>query len=257
MSAEKSDALLREHQPRAIARRLDGPYRVSVLPDAILGAIDGCVTTFAIVAGATGAGFSATVALVLGGANLVADGFSMAISNFEAARAQRDHANKLRQQEQEHIAAIPEGEREEVRQIYRRKGFNGPLLEDVVKTISDNKALWIETMLREEHGLAGSTPQPFRSALATFSAFVLVGIFPLLPFAFDALGIYSPGHSLFAWSAALAALMFFLVGMLKSALLGLPIWRSATQTLISGGTAAALAFFSGYVLRQVFGIDSV
>ncbi|NIP71623.1 MAG: hypothetical protein GWO16_00680, partial [Gammaproteobacteria bacterium] len=80
MARHKRQALEAEHHPEAIRRRLNGGSGGQSLPDAILGGIDGCVTTFAVVSGAFGAGFSATVALVLGFANLLADGFSMAIS---------------------------------------------------------------------------------------------------------------------------------------------------------------------------------
>lgn len=81
-----NQSLVRQHRPAAIRARLKQPYRPQYTSDAVLGGIDGCVTTFAVVSGVLGAGFTATVALILGFANLIADGFSMAISNFEAQR---------------------------------------------------------------------------------------------------------------------------------------------------------------------------
>src|SRR5690554_7728171 len=79
MPREERQTLEEMHHPEEIRRRLREPARSSSLPDAILDGIDGYVTTFAVVSGAFGAGFSSTVALVLGLANLLADGFSMAI----------------------------------------------------------------------------------------------------------------------------------------------------------------------------------
>lgn len=223
------------------------------MSDAVLGGIDGCVTTFAVVCGAVGAGFSATVAIVLGLANLVADGFSMAVSNFEAIRAQAEHAEALRRQEHDHIDRVPEGEREEIRQIFAGKGFTGDTLERIVDTICQDRQLWVDTMLQEEHGVALGEARPWRSALTTFAAFVVVGLIPLLP-------LFLPGWSAgwqFGLSAALAGLMFLGIGMLKSLVFGRPVWRAGLSTLATGGTAAALAFFTGYLLRSLFDISGL
>ena len=70
-----------EHHPHAIRTRVGSQQNHSYLGDAVLGGVDGCVTTFAVVAGAAGAGFPSLVIVVLGVANLLADGLSMAVSN--------------------------------------------------------------------------------------------------------------------------------------------------------------------------------
>lgn len=98
MPSTENERLLSEHQPNAVRARLAGPVKASTLPDAVLGGIDGCVTTFAVVSGAFGAGFSPQVALVLGFANLIADGFSMAVSNYEAGQAQLNQIKLLNAQ---------------------------------------------------------------------------------------------------------------------------------------------------------------
>jgi VIT1/CCC1 family predicted Fe2+/Mn2+ transporter len=95
------------HDPKAIAERLSQGPRPSYLPDAIYGAIDGTVTTFAILAGAVGANLSARVIIILGIANLVADGFSMAAGNFTATRTAIQRAQYLRSLEERQIAEKP------------------------------------------------------------------------------------------------------------------------------------------------------
>jgi VIT1/CCC1 family predicted Fe2+/Mn2+ transporter len=242
--------LVTQHHPDAIKARLQRPPKVSVLSDAILGGIDGCVTTFAVVSGAIGANFPATVALVLGLANLLADAFSMAISNFESMKAQQDFRSSIRDEEQHHVDQYPEGEREEIRQIFQNKGFSDETLEVVVETITANERLWIDTMLTEEHGIPLTAANPFKAAAATFTAFIAVDIMPLLPFLISGLD----RNTQFISSACIAAVMFFSIGSLKSLVYSKPIFRSGISTLLSGGAAASLAFIVGYVLREAFGI---
>ena len=250
MKKTSLEALHREHQPDAIEQRLDRKNKPQSISDAILGGIDGCVTTFAIVAGAVGAGFSASVALVMGFANLIADGFSMAVSNYEAIKVQRELREELRRMEEEHIDKVPAGEREEIRQVYSRKGFSGDILEAIVSTISQNRQLWIETMLTEEHGLQKIDLNPTRSAAVTFLAFILAGSIPLLPLLFAGLGIQRQ----FLLSALLAGAVFFSIGMLKSLVFAKPLLRAGLGTLLTGGAAASLAYLTGYFLRHFFGI---
>lgn len=250
MKRTRRDQLERDHQPEAIRRRLGTKRSAEHVSDAVLGGIDGCVTTFAVVSGAVGAGFPSSVALVLGFANLFADGFSMAVSNFESIRAQHDFVAGIRRTEQEHIDLVPDGEREEIRQIFSKKGFEGDTLDEIVETICQDQHLWIDTMLAEEYGVQRTPPEPRKAALITFAAFVSVGAMPLIPFML-------PGGEMqqrFIISAAIAAVVFFLIGMLKSLVFSMPMLFSGLRTLVTGGGAAALAYLTGYLLRTLFDI---
>lgn len=204
------DALQRAHTREAIRLRLRQTANHRYLSDSVLGAIDGCVTTFAVVAGAVGGALSAKIIVMLGLANLVADGFSMAASNYLSVKSEREHIERVRREEEEHIAHVPEGEREEIRQIFGTKGFHGDVLERIVEVICQNKRTWIDTMLMEEHGLTLAGRHPLRAGLATFVAFVLVGLMPLLPF-FTATAIWSG----FRVSTLTTAIAFFAVGSAK------------------------------------------
>lgn len=253
MKNSKRERLITEHHPDAIRTRLGRSIPPSLFSDAVLGGIDGCVTTFAIVSGTVGAGFSASVALVLGIANLIADGFSMAISNYEAIRAQQEFTESIRLNEEEHIEKIPVGEREEIRQIFQQKGFTGDVLEKIVDTITNDRSLWVDTMLVEEHGLLKDNLNPFKSSTTTFFAFLFVGATPLIPFMIPGLEMQVQ----FFISSCLAGIMFFLIGATKSIFFAKPIMRSGLKTLLTGSAAASLAFISGYVLRVVFGIGEM
>jgi VIT1/CCC1 family predicted Fe2+/Mn2+ transporter len=219
------------------------------LGDAVLGGIDGCVTTFAVVAGAVGGGFSGLVVIVLGFANLLADGFSMAVSNYQGTKSQIEIVEQARRSEERQISEIPEGEREEVRQIFAAKGFSGETLEKVVSVITNDRRLWVDTMLTEELGLDIEGPDPLRAALATFVAFLVVGLIPLLPFIVPGL---SPDIR-FLTSAIGTAIAFFGVGAAKGIVLGRQALRAGLETLLTGGAAAFLAYVVSAWLRAAFG----
>lgn len=188
--------------------------------------------------------------LILGGANLIADGFSMAVSNFLGLRAERQQLERARREEERHVSLVPEGEREEIRQIFAAKGFEGADLERIVEVITADRDLWVSTMLSEELGLAGTAPHPLRAGATTFLAFVAVGSFPLAAFVVDAIAPGGLGHA-FAWSAAMTAVAFFAVGSLKARFVEQSWWRSGLETLAIGGVAALLAYAAGAFLESV------
>lgn len=250
--AEKKD-LIKEHSSEMIRKRLSREPKSQIIPDAVLGGIDGCITTFAVVSGSVGAGFPPSVAIILGFANLFADGFSMAVSNYESSRAEQEFIESIKKSEERHIDEIPEGEREEVRQVFEAKGFNGALLDEIVGTITADKRIWIEIMLAEEHGVGKATLKPWKSAGVTFLAFILVGAIPLMPYMVSSLEMKQQ----FVISAFLAGSMFFLIGMIKSIVLEKPVILSGVRTLATGGSAALLAYFTAYFLREIFNIGAI
>ena len=97
----------------------------------VYGGIDGCVTTFAVVSGAVGANLDSSIIIILGFANLLADGFSMSVGAYLSAKSERDNYDKHKRTEYYEIEHYPELERQEVRDAYRAKGFEGELLEQV------------------------------------------------------------------------------------------------------------------------------
>jgi VIT1/CCC1 family predicted Fe2+/Mn2+ transporter len=237
----------REHAPSAIARRLSRTADRSYLRDAVFGAVDGAVTTFAVVAGAIGASLPGGIVVILGMANLFADGLSMAVGNFLGTRAEAQRRDEIRAEEYRQIEEIPDGEREEIRQIFRAKGFEGDLLERVVEVITENPERWVDTMLTDEHGLNLEGPQAGRAALWTFGAFLAAGIVPIAPFILKAAGWDS--LAAFQVSIVLTAATFFVVGAIKGRVVNRSWLRDGVETLALGGVAAIAAFAAGWLLR--------
>jgi VIT1/CCC1 family predicted Fe2+/Mn2+ transporter len=215
----------------------------------IYGSIDGAVTTFAIVAGVMGAGLSPGIILILGFANLFADGFSMAVANFQASKARNEYIEMKRKQEEWEIDHLEEQEKDEIRDIYRKKGFKDELLEKVVRTITSRRKVWIDTMMKEELGLIEGEKRPLDSSISTFVGFNLIGLIPLIPFIlFILIGITS-NLDAFAYSTILVASAFFIVGMIKGKIVKKSKIMSGLFTLMIGGIASIVAYLIGYGLN--------
>ncbi len=240
-------ALEHSHTQQAIRARLARGPRSNYLRDWIYGGIDGAVTTFAIVAGVAGADLAATVVLVLGFANLLADGFAMAASNYSGTKAERDDYDRVLGIERKHIALVPDGEREEIRQIFAGKGFSGDDLERIVNVITSDRALWAQTMAVEEYGLSPAVRSPVLAALSTFAAFIICGLVPLATY-LSAGGLIS--------CVVAAGATFFGVGAIKSRWSPTAWWRSGLETFVIGMTAAAVAFGVGFGLRTLFHVGA-
>jgi vacuolar iron transporter family protein len=113
----------------------------------VYGATDGAVTTFAVVAGVVGAGLSPSIILILGFANLFADGFSMAVGNYLGAKSQKEFIEKKRRREEWEIDNLVEQEKQEIKDIYTQKGFKAELLNEIVNVITARRKVWIDTMM--------------------------------------------------------------------------------------------------------------
>ncbi len=240
--AGSSQRLEHIHTREAIRERLARDRQGNYLRDWIYGGIDGTITTFAIVAGVVGASMPGSVVLVLGLANLVADGFAMGAGNYSATKAELDDYNRLLAIERKHIATEPSGEREEIRQIFAGKGFEGVELERIVEVITSDEERWAKTMAVEEYGLSPAAKSPFRAAMSTSAAFVLSGLVPL----FSYLIAYNVTASVVA-----TGVVFFGIGAAKSRW-SLAGWvRSGLETLLIGMSAAGLSFGIGFALRAL------
>ena len=181
----------------------------------VYGGIDGSVTTFAVVAGSAGANLDSSVIIILGFANLIADGFAMSVGSYLSNKSEQESYDKHERIEYWEVDHLPEKEREEIREIYEEKGFEGELLEQVVEVITADKDRWVDVMMKEELNMTKQDKSPIAMGAMTFSAFIIVGLVPLLAYVWD----YSNDESsrnLFQISIFLTSLAFIGIGWLKS-----------------------------------------
>jgi vacuolar iron transporter family protein len=221
------------------------------LGEFVYGGIDGCVTTFAVVAGAAGASLGSDVILILGFANLFADGFAMSVGSYLSAKAEKDNYEKHKRHEYWEIENFREKEVEEIREIYAAKGFEGELLEKAIEVITADKDRWVDVMMKEELEMFDNGKHPLRSALMTFTSFVVVGFIPIMVYVADFGFKLNLGEKAFIWSAGLTALGFITIGYLKSIVNHTSRRKSILETLILGTIAALVAYFLGDFLEGV------
>lgn len=221
-------------------RHIVGKY----IGDYVYGANDGIITTFAVVAGASGAMLSSTVVIILGLANLVADGISMGASNYLGAKSEHDYALAQKEKEEWEIDNLRDLEIEEIRDIYRKKGFKGHDLEKAVSIITSNREVWLDTMMKDELGIIEDPlDDPKKHGLATAIAFAIAGFFPLIPYFIPNL------QNQFLYSTFIGAGTLFLVGALRTLVTTVSWIRGGLEMLIIGSLAALSAYGVGALLE--------
>ena len=222
------------------------------IEDFVYGATDGAVTTFAIVAGVVGASLSPSIVIILGFANLFADGFAMAVGNYLSTRSRIEYIERERNRQNKEVQDQPEHKISEIKNIYAEKGIKDELLENLTKTIVSNRKIWVDVLMKEKMGMSNADDEnPIFKAITTFIAFNVVGVIPLLPFIF-LFTINNPTgfttNDTFIYSIVFTALAFFCVGFITGRVVNKPPIRSGLITLIIGGIAALVSYMVGTLL---------
>lgn len=215
------------------------------IQDVVYGGIDGIVTTFAVVSGAAGAVLPGYIVIILGLANLFADGLSMGIGNFLSVKSERDNYRRLEEEERGEIHKMPEIEREEVRETYANKGFEGEELDIVVNRITSNEEVWLKTMMQEEHGMCPEgTEHAWLHGVATFIAFSVFGAIPILPYILNIASDHRFLIAVISTGGALAVL-----GVMRSLITRQRYIWGPIEIIGLGAISAAVAYVVGAVLR--------
>jgi VIT1/CCC1 family predicted Fe2+/Mn2+ transporter len=216
----------------------------------VYGGLDGIITTFAVVAGVAGASLSPAIVLILGFANLVADGISMAVGDYLSTKAEKEYEQAERKREQWEVEHYPEGEVKEMVELYMEKGFSKNDAELVTSVFSKNKKAWVDIMMVEELGIVETDESPLKNALATFLSFAFFGFVPLIAYIISKFIPWIRVQTFFT-AAVLTAMTLFVMGAVKVKVTGQKWFKSGIEMLIVGGVAAAAAYAIGAALSRI------
>lgn len=222
------------------------------LTDFVYGGIDGAITTFAVVAGVEGASLSIPIILILGFANLFADGFSMATGKYLSDKASKEQFEKIKEIEFRHLKEKTEHETQEVKDILTKYNFKGKDLDRATEIIIAHPAGWVDLMMRNEFNMTNENINPLKGATATLISFITIGLIPLSAYLLKPL-INTSNSETFLITCAATIVALFGVGAIKS-LFSIKSWlASGIEIAIMGGLAASIAYGVGYILKTIVG----
>ena len=248
------DAAARAHDPDRIAASPEEHAGAGsqYIGEMVYGGLDGIITTFAVVSGVAGAQLGAPVVLILGLANLFADGFAMGTGAYLSAKSEGEYYDREWEREAWEVEHFPEGEQAELYEIYRSQGYPEEDALRMVEIKAKDSQRWIRSMMVEELGMLEEGRNPLLIGLATLTAFVALGSVPL---AIYLAGLFRPipVEAAFPASAFLAGVALFGLGAAKVLVTRLNPIRSGVEMLLVGGLAASVAYGIGALLKGIAG----
>lgn len=216
------------------------------------------MTTFAVVCGATGGGLGTEVILILGFAGKVSEALAMGLGDALSTKAEAEFIMKEREREYWEFDNYPEGEKDEMVELYVKRGMSVEDATRVIELMADHRDFFVDVMMVEELGLQVPDPDdnPWIGGFVTFCSFIFFGFFPLLgycifPFAFPELS----DETLFAIACLLSGATLFVLGAIKSMFSVKPWWWSGTEMLLVGGAVCLVAYVIGATTKRFLGVD--
>ena len=222
-------------QTRHVEKHFTGSETVR---DIVIGMSDGLTVPFALAAGLSGIAHSTAIVITGGLAEIAAGSIAMGLGGYLAARSDVEHYAKERQNEQNEVDIIPAKEKEEVEQVLLSYGLEKHQSELVAEALSKRPEAWIDFMMRFELGLEKPDPKrALKSALTIGLSYIIGGLIPLAPYM-----LISNAASALLFSVIFTLLALLIFGYVKGRFTGGQPIRSALQTALIGGLAAAAAF---------------
>lgn len=215
------------------------------LPEIILGGQDGLVNVLGVILGVAAATSDAQIVLVAGLAATFAESVSMAAVAYTSKIAEADYYQSEYEREKWEIEHIPDQEREEIRVLYKKFGFEGKLLDDIVKGITSKEDVWLDVMMSQELKLEPVNRKDALSRAVIVGVSALVGSFiPLLPF------FFLPVSSAIPLSLVLSTVILFAVGYYKAReTLGRRLIQQGLEMAVIGMISALIGFLIGSLFK--------
>lgn len=214
-----------------------------ILKDIILGGQDGLVNVLGIVLGVGAATNETRIVLIAGLAATFAESLSMGAVAFTSYKAARDFYARELKREKEEIKTVPKEETKEIRIIYQKKGFSGRLLSNIVRRITSNRKLWLDTMMQEELRLfPDEYKNPLRNSFVVGISSFIGSLIPLIPF------IWMSVRNGMIVSIITASAVLFFTGAVKSKMTVGSWIRSGIEMALIGLFAAVGGYLIGIAL---------
>lgn len=244
MTSAESD--LAKHRLEELHGHRLGTY----IREIVYGGNDGIVTTFAVVAGTMGADLSHSIVIILGLANLLADGLSMATGAYLSEKSDQAQWKRIRREEMQEITDHPDMERAEVREYLASLGFKNNDLDRAVTVITADKEKWVDIMMIAEHGHTNDADsKPIIDGLMTFISFTIFGSIPLLPYF-----LAVDEASRFGTAIAGTFVSLVLLGLARSYVTREKLYRGPLEIVFVGALGAFVAYGIGLLFRTAVGV---
>jgi len=222
--------------------------RGRILREVIFGCNDGLVTTLGFLAGVTGSIVQKDVILLAALAEIVAGAFSMSTGAYISSKSQREFYEMEIKREKREIEEDPQHEKDEIRQIYKERGFSDDEITILVRRITSDKDLWLKFMLREELGLGDEAfSNPIRIGAVMGFSFLIGSFFPLVPYF-----LFPPGTALIVSSIVSLGFLFTL-GALKTRITKMNWLKSGLEMLAVGTGCAVVGYIVGLFVSNLTG----
>lgn len=230
-----------------VARKFEGGEYVKSM---VYGGLDGIITTFAVVSGVAGASLALRIIIILGFANLLADGFSMAVGDYLSTKSENEYKIGIKGRKQLEIIDNYDNEIGFLQQSYEAQGLKKEDAKTIAYTLAKYEDSFITHKITDEYGRDEIVGSPLKNALVTFFSFFAFGLIPLLAYV---LSMFFPLLLDYAFMVAsvLTGLTLFLLGILKSRIIQSNWFRSGLEMLLVGGLAAFVAYAIGYILGGI------
>ncbi len=225
-----------------------GIENAGFLREFIFGLNDGLVSTLSILAGLSGAVVSNNIIVLAGLAEIVAGSISMGLGAYISTKSEDEYFKSKIEKESKNIEDLPYIEINEIKDIYRKKGFNEKEVNLIVSKIIKHKATWLDTIIREKIGIKQEFDDPKKLGLTNGFSFVLGGLFPVLPFLF-----FQSSYPLIIGTIS-SLIILFTIGVIKSRITGRNWFVSGFELTFICLLAAALSYFAGKLINYLGGI---
>lgn len=208
------------------------------ISDIVIGMSDGLTVPFALAAGLSGAVASSSLVVTAGIAEVVAGSIAMGLGGYLAGRTEADHYDSERRREAAEVEAVPEREKEEVREVFADMGLSPALQTAIADELAKDRTKWVDFMMKYELGLDEPDPnRATKSALTIGLAYVVGGLVPLTPYF-----LVDNPHKALLYSSGITLICLFIFGYFKAKVTGQPPVSGAIKVMLIGAAAAAAAF---------------